>query len=94
MNIAANAPPFFRNTSDRPARLLCMCTPAGQEEFFVSVSDPVSSRIAPLPTLHKDERAERVQKRKGTRGQIPNGTSDVRGVVPPARHSVAPMPDL
>ena len=32
VNIPANAPHFFRNTSDRPARLLCMCTPAGQED--------------------------------------------------------------
>ena len=75
MNIAANAPHFFRNASDGPARLLRRYTPAGQEEFFMSVGDPVSSRTAPLPTLRKDKQAERVQKRKGTRGQIPNGTS-------------------
>lgn len=42
----------------------------------MSVGDPVSSRTAPLPTLHRDERVERVQEREGTRGQISNGTSD------------------
>jgi quercetin dioxygenase-like cupin family protein len=64
VNIPANAPHFFRNTSDRPARLLCMCTPAGQEEFFMSVGDPVDSRIASPPVLSKNEQAERVQRAK------------------------------
>jgi quercetin dioxygenase-like cupin family protein len=64
VNIPANAPHFFRNRSDRPARLLCMCTPAGQEEFFMSVGDPVDSRTAPPPALSKDEQAERVRRAK------------------------------
>jgi quercetin dioxygenase-like cupin family protein len=64
VNIPANAPHFFRNKSDRPARLLCMCTPAGQEEFFMSVGDPVDSRAAPPPVLSKDEQAERVRRAK------------------------------
>ena len=29
VNIPANAPHSFKNKSDKPARLLCMCTPAG-----------------------------------------------------------------
>src|SRR5687768_6837826 len=33
VNVPANAPHSFRNASASPARLLCMCTPAGQEEF-------------------------------------------------------------
>src|SRR6202035_631786 len=36
-NIPANAPHHFRNVSQRTARLLCLCSPAGQEEFFLSV---------------------------------------------------------
>jgi quercetin dioxygenase-like cupin family protein len=64
VNIPANAPHFFRNVSDRPARLLCMCTPAGQEEFFMSVGDPVEGRTAPPPALSKDEQAERVRRAK------------------------------
>ena len=64
VNIPANAPHFFRNRSDRPARLLCMCTPAGQEEFFMSVGDPVDSRTAPPPALSKDEQAERGRRAK------------------------------
>ena len=62
VNIPANAPHSFRNKSDKPARLLCMCTPAGQEEFFMAVGDPVDSRTAPTPKLSKAEQAERVQR--------------------------------
>ncbi|MET9263099.1 cupin domain-containing protein [Amycolatopsis sp. NPDC004079] len=38
VNIPANAPHFFRNISDRPARMYCVCSPAGQEEFFRQVA--------------------------------------------------------
>ena len=47
VNIPANAPHAFKNASDKPARMLCMCTPAGQEELFIEVGDPVDSRTAP-----------------------------------------------
>lgn len=56
VNIPANAPHAFTNASDRPARLLCMCSPAGQEEFFMAVGVPVDSRTAPPPEL--DEAAQ------------------------------------
>jgi quercetin dioxygenase-like cupin family protein len=64
VNIPANAPHSFKNISDRPARLLCMCTPAGQEEFFMAVGDPVDSRTAPPPQLSPAERAERIARAK------------------------------
>src|SRR5271156_3260808 len=35
--IPGNAPHSFKNVSTRPARLLCICSPAGQEEFFAQV---------------------------------------------------------
>jgi len=56
VNIPANAPHFFQNTSERPVRLLCMCSPAGLEEFFMKVGVPVASRTAPPPKL--DEAAQ------------------------------------
>jgi quercetin dioxygenase-like cupin family protein len=59
INVPANAPHFFRNKSAGVARMLCMCTPAGQEEFFVLVGDPVASRVAPPPKLTKEEQEER-----------------------------------
>src|ERR1700720_3516345 len=57
INIPANAPHMFRNASLQPARLLCMCSPPGQERFFLEVGDPVTSRTAPPPTLSESERA-------------------------------------
>ena len=64
VNIPANAPHSFKNTSDQSVRLLCMCTPAGQEEFFLAVGDPVDSRTAPPPKLSPAEQVERVQRAK------------------------------
>src|SRR4030081_3382263 len=32
-NIPSNAPHQFHNKTDQPARLLCICSPAGQEDF-------------------------------------------------------------
>jgi quercetin dioxygenase-like cupin family protein len=64
VNIPANAPHAFKNVSDKPARLLCMCTPAGQEEFFVEVGDPVDSRTAAPPKLTQAEQLERIQRAK------------------------------
>ena len=62
VNIPANAPHHFRNHSGKPARMLCMCTPAGQDEFFTRCGDPVASRTAPPPQLTEDEVAERQQR--------------------------------
>lgn len=64
VNIPANAPHSFKNITGKPARLLCMCTPAGQEEFFMAIGDPVASRAALPPKLSKDEQAERIQRAK------------------------------
>ncbi len=51
INVPANAPHVFRNVSDRPARLLCLCSPAGQEEFFKEVGVPVAHRTEAPPAL-------------------------------------------
>jgi quercetin dioxygenase-like cupin family protein len=49
VNIPANAPHSFTNASQEPARLLCICAPAGQEELFVAVGIPVAARTTPAP---------------------------------------------
>jgi quercetin dioxygenase-like cupin family protein len=56
VHIPANAPHQFQNASAGPARLLCICSPAGQEEFFMKVGIPVATRTTPPPKL--DEAAE------------------------------------
>jgi quercetin dioxygenase-like cupin family protein len=49
INIPANAPHSFTNASGEPARLLCICAPAGQEELFLAVGVPVATRTTPAP---------------------------------------------
>ncbi len=59
VNVPANAPHSFRNASAAPARLLCLCSPSGQEELFLAIGDPVESPTVPPPVLADAERAER-----------------------------------
>jgi len=51
IHIPANAPHQFRNTSEQPARLLCICSPPGLEEFFAEVGVAVPARTTPPPEL-------------------------------------------
>jgi quercetin dioxygenase-like cupin family protein len=62
VNIPANAPHSFKNASGQTAHMLCMCTPAGQEEFFLAVADRLESRTSPPPSLSEAEKAERGKK--------------------------------
>ena len=55
-NIPANAPHVFKNVSPQPARLLCMCSPPGQEKFFAEIGTRVSTRTGTPPKL--DEAAQ------------------------------------
>jgi len=58
VHIPANAAHQFQNKSDRPARLLCICSPAGQEEFFAQLGTPVATRTTPPPRLDEATQAE------------------------------------
>lgn len=58
VNIPANAPHQFTNASSEPARLLCICSPAGQEDFFLAVGQLVETRTTPPPPLDEEARAE------------------------------------
>ncbi len=49
VSIPANSPHSFTNASPQPARLLCICAPAGMEEFFQEVGMPVATRTTPPP---------------------------------------------
>lgn len=64
INVPANAPHFFRNATTEPARLLCVCSPAGQEEFFREIGTVVESRTSPAPKLNKEEQKSFVEKAK------------------------------
>ena len=60
VNIPANAPHGFRVASQAPARFLCICLPAGQEEFFKLVGEVLPSRTAtptpPTPEVMAERR--------------------------------------
>jgi quercetin dioxygenase-like cupin family protein len=58
LHIPANAPHQFHNSSDKPVRLLCICSPAGQEDFFAEVGVPVATRTTAPPALDAAAQAE------------------------------------
>lgn len=62
INIPANAPHSFVNSSTRSARLLCICSPAGQERFFSEVGIPLATRTTASPKLDKAAQAAFVTK--------------------------------
>jgi quercetin dioxygenase-like cupin family protein len=61
VNIPANAPHHFKNKSDQPARMLCMCTPAGQEAFFTAFGHQVAGRTSPPPRVSREEQAAQMK---------------------------------
>ena len=64
LHIPANAPHSFTNATAQPARLLCICAPAGQEDFFGQVGVSVAGRTTSPPKLDKAAMAESMQKAK------------------------------
>lgn len=62
INIPANAPHQFHNSSAGPVRMLCICSPAGQENFFLEVGVPVATRTTPPPKLDPREQAAFIDK--------------------------------
>ena len=64
LHIPANAPHQFHNHSAAPVRMLCICSPAGQEKFFIEVGVPVATRVTPPPPLSENEEAEFIAKVK------------------------------
>ena len=62
VNIPANAPHSFTNVSKQAVRLLCICAPAGQEEFFAQVGVAVATRTTPPPKLDKRAQGEFIKK--------------------------------
>ncbi len=59
VNIPSNAPHQFKNISGKTVHMLCLYTPAGQDEYFMAVGVPIESRSAPLPQLSREEKAEK-----------------------------------
>ena len=62
INIPANAPHQFHNSSSKPVRMLCICSPSGQEDFFKEVGVPVATRSTSPPKLDPVAQAEFIKK--------------------------------
>ena len=56
LHVPANAPHQFKNTSAQPVRLLCICSPAGQENFFAEIGTPLPTRTTPPPPESEEQR--------------------------------------
>jgi quercetin dioxygenase-like cupin family protein len=57
VSIPANAPHQFHNKTEQPARMLCMCSPSGQEEFFMAIGIPLPTRTTLSPKLNPSAQA-------------------------------------
>ena len=55
VHVPCNAPHQFHNSSSLPARMICICSPAGNDQFFREVGVPVATRTTPPPQLDKQE---------------------------------------
>ena len=62
INVPANAPHAFTNATDDASRLLCLCAPAGQDEFFTLVGQAVGTRTEAPPPLDPDEQKALIAK--------------------------------
>ena len=59
ITVPSNAVHFFNNKSGKPARMICVCSPPGLEDFFVALGAPVSGRTASAPQPTDAEMAKR-----------------------------------
>jgi quercetin dioxygenase-like cupin family protein len=60
-NVPANAPHAFRNVTEGTVRMLCLVSPAGLEEYFAEVGEPVASRTSPAPEAGREAQMQRAQ---------------------------------
>ena len=73
VNIPANAPHQFHNASNQPARMLCICSPAGQEEFFAEVGIQVADPNNSSAQTRRGSTISVQKESRGTRAEISHG---------------------
>jgi len=76
VNVPARAPHFFHNASEAQARMLCMITPPGLDEYFTRWGVPLPTRTTP-PELSDEQARDRLRMaiELGPRYRIENLTS-------------------
>lgn len=72
-NMPVGAPHSFKNESERPARMLISVAPAGLEQMFFEVGQPVpaGAQFAPPPTKEEIEKLLAVAPRYGIEIKLP-----------------------
>jgi quercetin dioxygenase-like cupin family protein len=61
---------YFRNVSDKLARLLCTVVPAGLEEFFEEIGEPVAAGVFIPPPPMDPESIKKLQAIAQKHGQV------------------------
>jgi mannose-6-phosphate isomerase-like protein (cupin superfamily) len=64
VNVPSNSPHQFHNSSSHPVRMICICSPAGNDEFFLEVGVPVPTRTTPPPRLDEEQMVQFLEKVK------------------------------
>jgi len=64
VNVPRNAPHQFHNSSSDPVRMICICSPAGNDRFFLELGVPVATRTTPPPKLDGKQMAGFLEKAK------------------------------
>jgi quercetin dioxygenase-like cupin family protein len=64
INVPSNAPHQFHNASLHAVRMICICSPAGNDEFFREVGVPVATRTTPPPKLDGEQMVAFLEKVK------------------------------
>ena len=62
VNVPSNAPHQFQNASSHPVRMICICSPAGNDAFFLEVGVPLPMRTTPPPRLDGEQQVEFLKK--------------------------------
>ena len=60
VNVPARAPHQFTNAADRTARMLCIVSPPGLEQYFADFGEKLPSRTSKAPMLGEEELATRI----------------------------------
>lgn len=62
VNIPGWSPHVFHNLSSKPARLMCVVSPAGLDRQFLEIGARVATRTSPPPPVSEEQKAELMKK--------------------------------
>ena len=75
VNVPSNAPHQFHNPSTSPARMICICAPAGNERFFVETRGARSDAHYSATQARQDTDGGACEEGEGCGSEVWHGTS-------------------